>query len=86
MKRLHFIKLDRKPVAAIETLDFDEKNEIYLMLERNADVYTGDEDDTYSLRSLADIDAVAVPEPGLLTLGLVAGAGWLARTRGTRKR
>ena len=59
MARLHAIKLDRKQVARIERLDFDGGNEVYLMLEQGAGVYTGGEDDTYSLRSLEGINALS---------------------------
>jgi hypothetical protein len=58
MDRLQAIKLDREKVARLERLDFDGGNEIYLMLERGADIYTGGEDDTYALRSLEGIGAL----------------------------
>ncbi|MDI1475571.1 hypothetical protein [Polyangium sp. y55x31] len=66
MARLHSIKLDRKKVARLDRLDFDGGNEIYMMMESGADAYTGGEDDTYSLRSLAGISALE----GLETLDL----------------
>lgn len=62
MARLHSIKLDRKKVARLDRLDFDGGNEIYMMMESGADVYTGGEDDTYSLRSLAGIGALEALE------------------------
>jgi hypothetical protein len=66
MARLHSMKLDRKKVARIERLDFDGGNEIYLMMENGADIYTGGEDDAYSLRSLEGMLALT----GLETLDL----------------
>ncbi len=66
MERLHQLPLDPAPVARIQRLDFDGGNEIYLLLESGADLYTGGEDDTYALRSLAGIQALA----GLQALNL----------------
>jgi len=62
MGRLHSMRLDRKKVARIERLDFDGGNEIYLMMEDGAGIYTGGEDDSYSLRSLEGIAALTALE------------------------
>jgi hypothetical protein len=66
MARLHAIKLARRKIEKIERLDFDGGNEIYMVLEEGADIYTGGEDDTYALRSLEGIGALT----GLQTLNL----------------
>ena len=58
MAKLHGTALSPKNVARIERLDFDGGNEIYMLMEQGAAVYTGGEDDTYCLRSLAGIDAL----------------------------
>ena len=79
MARLHSIKLARKKVARLERLDFDGGNEIYMMMENGAGIYTGGEDDTYSLRSLAGIGALE----GLETLDL-DGHGFFDELRDLR--
>lgn len=62
IRRLHALGLDPMAVARIDALDFDGGNEIYMTLERGADVYTGGEDDTYSLRSLEGSAALSALE------------------------
>lgn len=56
--RLHAIPLDPDAVGRIQRLDADGGNQIYLLLERGADVYTGGEDDLYYPRSIEGIGAL----------------------------
>ena len=58
VKRLHAMPLPKAAVSAIEYLDFDGGNDIYMTLEAAIDVDTGGEDDFYQLSSLAGIEAL----------------------------
>jgi len=75
MKRLHWLTIDPKQAAQIESLDFDGGNEIYMLLEDGAETETGGEDDTYCLQALTGIEALS----GLKNLCL-DGHGYRAET------
>lgn len=75
MARLHALKLDPERLKAIESVDFDGGNEIYMMLEDGAGTETGGEADTYELKAITGIAALS----GLKTLSL-DGHGYRAKT------
>ncbi|HMY15961.1 MAG TPA: hypothetical protein PKA58_06510 [Polyangium sp.] len=75
MARLHTLKLDPERLKAIESVDFDGGNEIYMLLEDGAGTETGGEADTYELKAITGISALS----GLKTLCL-DGHGYRAAT------
>lgn len=75
MGRMHQVRLDPERLKAIESVDFDGGNEIYMMLEDGAGTETGGEADTYELKAITGIAALS----GLKTLCL-DGHGYRAKT------
>lgn len=75
MGRLHTLKLDPERLKAIESVDFDGGNEIYMLLEDGAGTETGGEADTYELKAITGISALS----GLKILSL-DGHGYRAAT------
>ena len=66
LDRLHALGLPAAEVAAIDRLDFDGGNDLYLLIERTLDVDTGGESDDYNVTSLAGIHQL----PALRSLNL----------------
>ncbi|MFI5915201.1 DUF6892 domain-containing protein [Dactylosporangium sp. NPDC051541] len=63
---LHAVPLPAAAVAAIDSLDFDGGNEIYMVIEQALDIDTGGESDDYNVTSLEGIDQLS----GLRSLSL----------------
>ncbi|HVH99729.1 MAG TPA: hypothetical protein VM869_13500 [Enhygromyxa sp.] len=56
LERLAEVEIDPTHLAAIDHLDFDGGNDIYMLIEETLDVDTGGETDHYQLGSLAGIE------------------------------
>ncbi|WP_433074497.1 DUF6892 domain-containing protein [Dactylosporangium sp. CA-052675] len=63
---LHAFPVPSALAAAVERLDFDGGNDIYMLIEQTLDIDTGGETDDYNVTSLEGIHAL----PGLLSLNL----------------
>jgi hypothetical protein len=66
LARLAEVELDVEQLSAIERLDFDGGNDIYMLIEESLDIDTGGETDHYQVGSLAGVERLT----GLRALNL----------------